>query len=345
MGYTREMDRETVVITGGAGFVGRYLIEELRREEPRYSLVVWDRDISRIPEGVKAALVDITEPSSYRHHLKTLRPAWIVHLAAVTSVPASLRDPDLTRRVNVEATRGLLEAVERFSPATNVLVASTATMYDQGSAVPLLELPLAGMHPSDPYAQSKWEMERMIEEHFSKRVLRVRPFPHIGPGQSLGFVTADFSSQIAAIEARKQEPVIRVGNLEAQRDFTDVRDVVRAYRLLMGSGVFGEACPAAERERGICGVYHVASGKAVSIRSVLDMLLSFSPVAVEVHEDPQRMRMMDILVLVGDARRLREVTGWQPQIPLECSLKDILTWWREHVRVSFPAGVVNASKA
>ena len=159
-------------------------------------------------------------------------------------------------------------------------------------------------------------MEKLIEERFLKNTLRVRPFPHIGPGQALGFVTADFASQIARIEKGEQEPVMQVGNLKAKRDFVDVRDVVQAYRLLMQSGKLGE-------------VYHVASGKAVSIQFVLDELLKLSKVDIKVEQDPERMRPADIPVLVGDAGKLKKETGWQTTISLEQSLKDILNYWRE----------------
>jgi GDP-4-dehydro-6-deoxy-D-mannose reductase len=159
-------------------------------------------------------------------------------------------------------------------------------------------------------------MEELIEKRFLKNTLRVRPFPHIGPGQALGFVTADFASQIAAIEKGEQDSVMKVGNLEAKRDFTDVRDVVRAYRLLLQDGELGE-------------VYNVASGKATSIQFVLDELLKLSKVKIKVERDPERMRPSDIPVLVGDANKLKETTGWEPTINLERSLEDILNYWRE----------------
>lgn len=338
---------ETVIITGGKGFVGTYVREELEKSWQGVEVEAWDPVKSRDGRDHGASLpVDITKPEQYRDRLKELQPGWLIHLAAISSVPVAAKDPALTHRVNVEATQNILAAIEELSPATKVLVTSTADIY--GSApqnrlaaiagqAPLPELPLSAAKPLNPYAQSKWEMEKIIEEHFQGRVLRVRPFPHIGPGQGLGFVTADFAAQIAAIEAsfakasapKAGEAVIKVGNLSTQRDFTDVRDVVRAYRLLMEKGVFGEACPAGDS---LCGVYHVASGTAVSIQEVLDMLIGMSTVEIRVEQDPSRLRTHDIPVLVGDATKLREATGWEPTIPLKQTLQEILDWWRQYYK-------------
>lgn len=314
---TSQIPKRSIVITGGNGFVGTYLQAELRREWEGVQIEVWD-----LPG------VDITKPETYRDRLKELQSEWIVHLAAVSSVVVANRDPQLAYRVNVDATRELLSAMVELSPRTRGLMVSTADIYGAtalaASGSPLPELSLAEAQPQNPYAQSKWQMEQMIEESFLDRTVRVRPFPHIGPGQGLGFVTADFASQIAAIEAAftahstdTGAAVIKVGNLEPRRDFTDVRDVVRAYRFLMERGAMGD-------------VYHVASGKAVAIQDILDRLLEMSSVPITVERDPVRLRARDASVLVGDAGKLRQLTGWQPEISLEQSLREILDWWRSH---------------
>ncbi len=297
---------ETIVVTGGAGFVGRHVIHELEQAIPQATVVSWDRETG----------VDITQPESYRQQLQDLQPAWVIHLAALASVGASFKEPELVREVNVEGARKLLETMRAVSPKTYAIVASSADIYGQGSDVPMPELSLEEAHPENPYAQSKWEMEQMIEKEFLDRVIRVRPFPHIGPGQSLGFVTADFAAQIVAIERGKQPPVIKVGNLAAKRDFTDVRDVARAYRLLMQKGQMGE-------------VYNIASGKAVAISTLLDMLIKQSKVSIAIEQDPTKLRPSDTPVLVGNASKLQQATGWTPAIPLEKTLKDILDYWRE----------------
>jgi GDP-4-dehydro-6-deoxy-D-mannose reductase len=307
------MIKKTVLITGGGGFVGRHLIDELNREWTGARIVVWDR-----PD------VDITEPGSYLESLKETQPEWVVHLAAFASVGDSYEQEDLVYKVNVEATQRLLEAIEKYSPDTKVLAVSSADIYGLAvrahSGEPLPELALSQAKPSNPYAQSKLDMEKMIEDRFNDRVVRVRPFPHIGPGQREGFVTADFASQIVAIEKKKQDPVIKVGNLVAKRDFTDVRDVARAYRLLMEKGASGE-------------VYHVASGQAVGIEEVLEKLLALSPAKIRIFQDPEKMRPSDVPVLCGSAEKLYELTGWEATTPLSRSLEDILNWWREGTRL------------
>ena len=323
---------EVIVITGGRGFVGTHLAVELRKSWPKATIVSWDLpEIDPIKDPVPEVTggrhrpavfneVDITKPETYQKLLSELTPDWVVHLAAISAVSGSFKQAELVQRVNVEGSRSLLESVTQYSPKTRVLVASSADIYGStkqlASGQPIAELPLSEAEPRNPYGASKLALEQLIVEDFNDRVLRVRPFPHIGPGQQTGFVTADFASQIAAIERAVKEPVVTVGNLEAQRHFTDVRDVVRSYRLLMEHGSIGE-------------VYHVASVEAFSIQYVLDELLKLSTVTIEVKQDPERMRPSDIPVLDGDASKLRQATVWQPTIPLADSLRDILAWWRE----------------
>ncbi len=298
------MERELIVITGGKGFVGQHLQRELQEAWPEKEIVLWD-----LPE------VDITKPETYENSLRTMKPEWVIHLAAVSAVGSAESDPELAMSVNVDATEGLLQ---RVPDGTRVLAVSSSEIYGLVSSTPLPELSLGEAAPKSLYGKTKLEMEKMIEKRFNPFVVRVRPFPHIGPGQGVGFVTADFASQIASIEVGRQDPVIRVGNLEAERDFTDVRDVVRAYRLLMEKGDPGE-------------VYHVASGAPVSIQSILDQLLSLSEADITVEQDETRMRPSDNPVSAGDASKLREATGWQPTISLSQSLQDILDDWRRRV--------------
>ncbi len=312
------MGEETIIITGGNGFVGRHLAGRLKQEKG-VRVVVWDRSVEGVDESVEGVEMDITKPETYRESLREERPAWLVHLAAVPSAALASQNEERAWQVNVEGTRQLLEEARRVSPGTRVLAISSADIYGQGSSTPLPELPLAEARPRNAYAQTKWEMEQLIEKRRNDKIIRVRPFPHIGPGQALGYVTADFASQIALIEKGEQEPALRVGNLEARRDFTDARDVVRAYRLLMERGRLGE-------------VYNVASGRAVSIRQVLDKLLSLSGEEIMVEQDKSRLRPADVPVSVGDASKLRRATGWRPEISLDRSLADILNFWREKCR-------------
>lgn len=309
-----------VVITGGGGFVGRWLVAELQREEPGFQLAVWDRVTGVFGSPVMEHVVDITNATTYRPLLEASQPTWLIHLAAVASVQEGWKDPRAVTRVNTEATRELLKTLAEVNPNTRVLAVSSADIYGVvKSNSPLSELPLNDVHPNNPYGESKFAMEKIIEESFADRVVRVRPFPHIGPGQRPGFVLADFASQVAAIEVGKQEPVIKVGNLSAKRDFTDVRDVVRAYRLLLEKGQVGET-------------YHVASGTAISIDELLQRLLALSTVKIVVEEDPAKLRPVEVPILVGDASKLKNLTGWTPQIPLDQTLRDTLTYWREQTK-------------
>ncbi|HLC49280.1 MAG TPA: GDP-mannose 4,6-dehydratase [Candidatus Andersenbacteria bacterium] len=309
------MANDSIIITGGTGFVGRHLIRELQERSSFSRVVSFDRIVDDIPAGATGYGVDITDSTTYAHLLREIQPDWVIHLAAVSSVGFSLTHPDITRTTNVFATEELMKNALAARSDTKFLIVSSADIYGISSPTAIPELLLSACHPSNPYAQSKFEMEQMVEEKYNEHCIRVRPFPHIGPGQRTGFVTADFSSQIAAIEKGKQAPEILVGNLEAKRDFTDVRDVVRAYRLLIEKGMFGE-------------VYHIASGQAYSIQHVLDSLLAMSTSPITVQQDESRMRPSDTPVLIGAIDKITAETGWKPEIPLQTSLQDILNDWR-----------------
>ncbi len=309
------MENRAVIITGGGGFVGRHLIAELQSANLFDRIVVFDRNKGGFGPRVESYEVDITNIESKKDLIGEIQPAWVIHLAAIAGVGFSIEHPELTRTVNVFGTKSLLETVTSISPATKFLMVSSADIYGAVSSDPISELPLSEAHPRNPYAESKLEMELLIETEFNDQCIRVRPFPHIGPGQQQGFVTADFASQIAAIESGTSEPVMSVGNLTAVRDFSDVRDVVRAYRLLLEVGVLGEA-------------YHVASGVGRSIESVLTSLLAMSRVPIHAQQDSSRMRSSDTPTVIGNADKLKAATGWSPTISFEQTLTDVLNDWR-----------------
>lgn len=296
--------------------MGRHLISELQQSSFAPRITVLDKHIEGLPLGVVGHEVDITDIASAAAVIQEAQPDWVIHLAAIANVGYSFEHPDVTRTVNVFGTKMLLDTVLAVSPNTKFLIISSADIYGLASSDPLPELELSQANPHNPYAQSKYEMEAMIEKDYNEQCIRVRSFPHIGPGQQKGFVTADFASQIAAIEAGKQEPIISVGNLTAQRDFSDVRDVVRAYRLLVERGTLGEP-------------YNVASGVGRSIKSILDTLLAMSRVPITVQQDPARMRPSDTPVVIGNAEKIKVTTGWSPNIPFEKTLADILDDWRK----------------
>jgi GDP-4-dehydro-6-deoxy-D-mannose reductase len=294
------------VITGAAGFVGRHLATHLAEEGDVVAAV--DRDF------------DVTDFTAMSGVFSSFNPDAIYHLAALSHVGTSWDDPGEVLRVNVLGTNSVLSAARQSAPNASVLVVSSAEVY---GTVRKEELPLsesAEIRPSSPYAASKAAVEpiaRQASIGFGQRVIIVRPFNHIGPGQSpLFFVPAVARRLVEARAAGVRE--VSVGGLAARRDFTDVRDVVRAYRLLLERGVSGE-------------VYNVCSGVDVSIADVADRLREhLYPHAVFV-EDPGLNRPQDVPILRGDPTRLHEVTGWSPMITLDATLRDVVEEVLAHI--------------
>ncbi|MFN2220502.1 MAG: GDP-mannose 4,6-dehydratase, partial [Anaerolineae bacterium] len=251
--------------------------------------------------------------------LDQARPDAIFHLAAQPLVSASRRNPWGTLETNIRMQLSLLEGVAQVKPDCRVLVVGSSEEYGQVAPEDLPVDEDTPLRPLNAYALSKVAQDLMgLQYHLVDKlhVVRVRPFNHIGPRQRLGFVAADFASQIAAAELGLQPPAIAVGNLDAQRDFSDVRDVVQAYAALITEGVPGE-------------VYNVGAGESHSIQEILDTLLAMSRVPIEVRQDPDRMRPSETPDIVCDATRIRELCGWQATIPFRQSLQDVLDFWRE----------------
>jgi GDP-4-dehydro-6-deoxy-D-mannose reductase len=250
--------------------------------------------------------------------LKEVRPDRIVHLAARSSVADSLRDPWGTFAVNAGGTVSLLEAAAAAAPEARILIVGSAEAYGE---VREDELPLTEdrpLMPLTPYGISKAAAEQVALFYGRTRGLDVvvaRAFNHTGPGQEPTFVCSDFARQIARIEAGRGAAVMRVGDLTARRDFADVRDVVRAYGLILERGNPGE-------------IYNVCSGKARSIGEILDILRGFADTSIAVEADPARGRSEDVPTLVGSFAKLETAAGWRPEIPLERTLKDLLDYWR-----------------
>lgn len=307
-------------ITGIAGFVGQHLAAHLAAGGGQIAGLALPgaRGPDGLPAGVTVHEGDVCHAERVRSLLKEIRPDRIVHLAARSSVADSLRDPWGTFAVNAGGTVSLLEAAVAAAPGARVLIVGSAEAYGE---VGEHELPLTEsrpLQPLTPYGISKAAAEQVGLFYRRARGLQVviaRAFNHTGPGQEPAFVCSDFARQIARIEAGQAEAVLRVGDLAARRDFSDVRDVVRAYGLLLEKGTPGE-------------VYNVCSGKAWSIGEILDILrgLAGRPIAVET--DPARGRSEDVPALVGSFAKLEAATGWRPVIPLERTLKDLLDSWR-----------------
>jgi len=265
--------------------------------------------------------MDLLDPAGVRAAVEAAAPDLVFHLAAFSSVAASWRDPEAAYRTNVLGQLHLLEAIHATSAKPRILVAGTSEEYGVPDAVPIAED--APLKPQSPYAVSKAAQDLMAYQYWVGRQLpciRVRAFNHIGPGQAPGFVAADFAMQIAEAEAGQRAPVMRVGNLAAERDFSDVRDVVRAYYWLAQKGHPGEA-------------YNVGSGVARPVQYLLDTLCGKSTVGIRVEVDPERYRPVDVPQVYADISKLRHTTGWVPETPLDQSLGDVLDYWRS--RVSF----------
>lgn len=311
------------LITGITGFVGRHLARYLRQVGDE----VFGIASPRTPlegaemEGERIVQADLNEPSAVVRALEAFRPEAIYHLAAQASIPRAWEDPSRTLYNNINAQLNLFQAALALRLEPLILVVGSADEYGrvQPEDIPVdEETPL---RPVNPYAVSKLAQDYLgLQYHLSHRmhIVRVRPFNHIGPGQGLGFVVPDFCYQLARIEAGLQPPTLRVGNLEAQRDFTDVRDIVRGYHLALTRGQAGQ-------------VYNLGSSQAWAIRDLLDRLLALSTVEVRVETDPERMRPSDVPIIVSDCRRIRQEVGWEPYIPLEQSLRDTLEDWRNRI--------------
>ena len=254
--------------------------------------------------------------------LAQAQPDHIYHLAGQAFAPISWQDPWTTIEVNLRAEVNVLHAAAQTKSLARILVIGSFDEYGRVDASHLPVTEDTPLHPDSPYAVSKIAQDFLGLQYFQSHhlhVVRVRPSNHIGPRQSEQFVTSNFAKQIAAIEAGAREPVLFVGNLDAQRDFTDVRDMVRAYYLALERGAPGE-------------VYNIGSGRAVPIQQVLDLMLKQSRVAIRVEQDPARLRPSDTPVMYVDSTKFRAQTGWEPRLPLEQSLRDILDYWRAKVK-------------
>lgn len=311
-----------VLITGVDGFVGGHLARYLLTQDKVEVSGTTFGPVERHPDlgelGVVLYQVDLTDELEVEALVTECQPQQIYHLAAKSVVPASYDNPWDTLNNNIHAQLNVLHSVARRQIDARVLVVGSAEEY--GRVLPD-ELPIneqQPLRPISPYSVSKVTQDMLGLQYFLSNnvaAIRVRPFNHTGPGQTAQFVVPAFASQIAAVENGSQPPVIRVGNLEARRDITDVRDVVRAYALLLSHGEPGS-------------VYNVGRGIAYSIRELLDLLLGMSRRTIEVQADPTRTRPIESPVLVCDPTKLRAAAGWRPTYAIEQTLGDVLEDWR-----------------
>ncbi|HBY46619.1 MAG TPA: GDP-mannose 4,6-dehydratase [Thermomicrobiales bacterium] len=313
----------TAVITGASGFVGRHLVHELEQETD-WRVVGLARHASVLGARTHVLACDLLDEALVRRTIEHVAPDVIFHLASHSYVPQSVAAPAETLTNNLVGQLNVLEAVRSAGLSAGIVAICSAEEYGfvGPDETPITES--QPFRPGNPYAVSKIAQDMLAYQYalsYGMPVVRMRPFSHIGPGQSDRFVLSSFARQIVDAEMGRIEPVILVGNLDAVRDFLDVRDVVRAYRLVAVDIVPGE-------------VFNLASGVGRRIGDLLDLLITLSRAPLEIRQDPARLRPSDVPVLIGDASRFRSRVGWEPRVPIETTLTDILDDWRVRLATS-----------
>jgi len=274
-----------------------------------------------LPARLHLSVTDLRDADAVQALVERCQPDYVFHLAAQSSVHASFSGPWHTLENNIRGQLNVLEALRRAQCEARVVVVGSNEEYGVPQPEELPQIEDSPLRPTNPYAVSKVAQDYMGLQYYlsyGMAVVRTRPFNHTGPGQSSRFVVPAFASQLALIEAGREEPVVRVGNLSAARDFTDVRDIVRAYYLAATRGEPGE-------------VYNLASGRPWVVRDLLDILVGLVGVEVRVERDPALYRPVDVPVVYGNADKFRRQTGWEPRIPFEQTLRDVLDYWRQRV--------------
>lgn len=306
------------LVIGGAGFVGNYLIERLSSDGHKvYATCLANEKIENAE--CESFSLDILDKSAVKDILSDVKPDWIFHLAAQSSVSYSWKNPQLTVDVNIKGTVNILDAMREsgFDKTRIILIGSGEEYgYIREGACPIKET--EPLNPGNIYAATK-ACQSMIGSIYARAygmdIVMVRAFNHIGPAQLTQFVVADFCNQAAEIEKGNRKPEISVGNLAVKRDFTDVRDIVRAYELLAEKGVSGK-------------IYNVGSGKAVLIEDILKLIVSKSTAEITVSVDKARLRPADVPVIEADISEIKADTGWETEISLEKTIEDTLNYWR-----------------
>src|SRR5688572_5875048 len=315
-----------VLVTGVTGFAGSHLVDHLltRGDCEIHGIWRWRSRTENIEHLTASQMTlhecDLRDATSTFDTVARVRPDWIFHLAAQSFVPTSWVAPTESLTTNVLGQVNIFEAVRRLDLKTRIQLACSSEEYGMvfPDEVPIKET--NPLRPLSPYAVSKVAQDMLGYQYWmSWKVdsVRTRGFNHEGPRRGPVFVASDFAKQIADIEKGRRPPVVHVGNLEAKRDFSDVRDMMRAYWLSLEKGEPGE-------------VYNICTGRVWTIHQVLDLLLSMTKTKIEVRQDPARLRPSDVPVLLGDNTKFVKATGWMPTIPFEQTLRDMLDYWRAH---------------
>ncbi|GAA3408557.1 GDP-mannose 4,6-dehydratase [Paenibacillus hodogayensis] len=310
------------LVTGISGFVGSHMAEFLLQRNVEVIGTIRHRsrmDHIKHLNDIRLVECELRDPFSVENLIQEIKPDLIFHLAAQSFVPTSWNSPIDTIHNNVAGQVNIMEALRRFDLPAKMQIACSSEEYGhvEPHETPILET--NPLRPLSPYAVSKVAQDYLgyqYHKSYGLHIIATRTFNHTGPRRGENFVTSNFAKQIAQIEKGKKSPVLHVGNLTAKRDFTDVRDVVRAYWLALEKGRPGET-------------YNIASGTCCTIREMLDLLLSYSNVKISIQEDPARLRPSDVEILLGDYSKFHAETGWKPEIPFETTMKDLLQYWRD----------------
>ena len=313
-----------ILLTGVTGFAGSHLAEALldqcgvelfgtsRRTD-------WPPELQHLADRVPLHRWELGDGAGIEAVLREIQPQQIYHLAGYSNAGQSFREPEAAWAGNLTATRYLYEAILRWGGRPRILYVGSGLVYGELEQSDGAHEESSPFRPSSPYAASKAAADLLSEQYArgaALDIVRVRPFNHIGPRQAPVYSVAHFAQQLAAIEAGKQPPVLETGNLEPRRDLTDVRDMVRAYIVLVARGRTGEA-------------YNAGTGQTHSMREVLDRLITRARIKIEIRQRAGLVRATDTLVICSDASKLRNETGWRPRRTLEQTLADILAYWRE----------------
>lgn len=307
------------LVIGAGGFVGKFLIEELH--DCGYTVAATKLPSETLDVECRIYDMDILKCSEICDVLKAELPDVIFHLAAQSSVALSWQKPQMTVEINVIGSINILEAVRKVCP--NAVLLSVGSGEEYGSTIgnaPINEESLA--RPGNVYAITKLAQNELVALYvkaYGLKAISVRAFNHIGPGQSSRFVISDFCRQVACIEAGLQKPEIYVGNLSACRDFTDVRDIVRAYEMLTRKGIYGET-------------YNVGSGVVYSVSDMLNLILGQSNAQIKIRVDESKLRPVDVPFICADISKLCRATGFNPKYSIEQSLSDIIAFWRNNIK-------------
>lgn len=303
-----------ILVTGASGFVGKYLVKLLLSHE--HEVVALGLNNANLSIPVYEA--DILDYEAVLTCMKQVKPDAVIHLAAISNVPLSWENPGLTIDVNIHGTTNVFQALAEVN--ANGMFLSIGSSDEYGltakAGVPLTEDMLC--QPQNPYAISKYCAEQMVLQlgkKYNMKVIHTRSFNHFGPGQAKGFVTSDFACQIAAIEKGLREPIIRVGDLSAYRDFLYVEDVVKAYVALIEENVS-------------CGIYNICSGKSIQMKTILEQLLLQAKNKIEIAVDPKKYRPAEVPFFVGDCSKLKNATGWSSKISFGYGAELLLDYWR-----------------